>query len=146
MFHDLGKIGIREAVLAKTGPLSDQEFTHIKCHPDIGVRVLEPLSEFRDALPAIRHHHEHYNGNGYPCALSGDRIPTGARILAIVDAFDAMTSDRPYRTGMTASEALEHLSAGAGKQFDPHLVQTFLSIAERGALQRIPLNPKVEAV
>jgi putative two-component system response regulator len=146
MFHDLGKIGIREAVLAKAGPLSEQEYSHIKGHPDIGVRVLEPLSEFRDALPAIRHHHEHYNGNGYPCSLSGDRIPAGARILAIVDAFDAMTSDRPYRTGMTAAEALAHLNHGAGTQFDPYLVRIFLSMAERGTLHRIPLNPRVEAV
>ncbi len=145
MFHDLGKIGIRESVLAKTGPLSEQEFMHIKNHPDIGVRVLEPLSEFREALPAIRHHHEHYNGHGYPSSLSGDSIPIGARILAIVDAFDAMTSDRPYRTGMTAAEALSHLNRGAGTQFDPQLVRTFLTIADRGILQRIPTSPRVES-
>jgi putative two-component system response regulator len=141
MFHDLGKIGIRENILTKQGSLSDEELEHIKSHPEIGVKVLEPLLEFHEILPLILHHHERYDGCGYPSGISGDSIPVGARILAVVDSFDAMVSDRPYRSGIPIVEAFVRLRGSAGSQLDPLLVQQFLALAEKGILKNIPTHP-----
>jgi putative two-component system response regulator len=130
VFHDLGKIGIHENILSKTHPLTKKEYAQIKTHCDIGVRILEPLQEFREILPLVRHHHEHFNGRGYPLNLHGEEIPFGARILSIADAFDAMISGRSYRSRLTIAEAISRLRDAAGSQFDPSLVCLFIPFAE----------------
>jgi response regulator RpfG family c-di-GMP phosphodiesterase len=130
VFHDLGKIGIRESVLAKTSPLTNEEYEHIKTHCDIGVRILEPLKELAEILPLVRHHHECFDGRGYPMNLHHEEIPLGARILSIADAFDAMISARPYREALSFDEAIMRLIRSAGTQFDPSLVHIFTMLAK----------------
>ncbi len=127
MLHDVGKIGIPEAVLGKPGKLTDDEFALMRQHPDLGVEICRPLrsSLIAAALPIIRHHHERIDGQGYPAGLAGAEIPLLARIAAISDAYDAMTSDRPYRQGMPAAQAFAILHAGAGTQWDAELVREF---------------------
>ncbi len=124
--HDLGKIAVPDAILMKRGPLTDEEFAIVRRHADAGYAILRdaPLSE-RVKL-AVRHNHERWDGTGYPSGLSGDAIPLFSRILALADAFEAMTSDRPYRRALPQAEAVTRLRAGAGTQFDPHLVDLFL--------------------
>jgi putative two-component system response regulator len=123
--HDIGKIGIPEEILNKPGRLTDEEFDVIKAHPVIGEQILFPLEFLADARPIVRHHHERWDGTGYPDGLKGDEIPRSAAILSICDAFDALTSDRPYRSGMDETEALGILAKGAGTQWDPELVRLF---------------------
>jgi HD-GYP domain-containing protein (c-di-GMP phosphodiesterase class II) len=130
MFHDLGKIGIRENVLLKNGALTRSEYDHIKTHPEIGVRILQPLAELKEILPIVLHHHEHYDGSGYPAGLQGEEIPLLARVISIADAYDAMISARPYRKALPMHEAIRRLKAGAGTQFDAHLIDLFLSIIQ----------------
>jgi putative two-component system response regulator len=130
VFHDLGKIGIPESILSKTQPLTKKEYAQIKTHCDIGVRILEPLREFREILPLVRHHHEHFDGQGYPLNLHGEEIPFGARILSIADAFDAMISGRSYRSRFAIAEAISRLRHAAGSQFDPVLVRLFIPFTE----------------
>jgi len=137
MFHDIGKIGIRESVLNKPTGLTEEEYDHVKEHPEIGVRILGPLDELADTLPVVRHHHEHFNGRGYPEALTGSAIPRGARLVSIVDAFDAMTSSRPYRPALELGEAIERLQKGAASQFDPELVDLFVPIACSSESQKV---------
>jgi len=138
MLHDVGKIGIPEAILGKPGRLSEDEFAVMRRHPVIGVEICRPLRSrlVTQALPIIRHHHERMDGGGYPDGLAGAAIPLLARIAAISDAYDAMTSDRPYRPGMSPAQALEILLRGAGTQWDHELVAEFMEM-ERGALQGI---------
>jgi len=100
LLHDIGKIGIDDAVLRKPGKLTEAEFDHIKQHPELGYRILADLHQLADVLPAVLHHHEQWDGKGYPFKLAGEQIPFIARILAVADAYDAMNSDRPYRRGM----------------------------------------------
>jgi putative two-component system response regulator len=130
MLHDVGKIGVPEAVLGKPGRLNEEEFALMKSHPQIGVEICRPLrsSVVAHALPIIRHHHERIDGNGYPDGLEGERIPLLARIVAISDAYDAMTSDRPYRAGMPQHKAEQTLLEGAGTQWDAGLVREFLAM------------------
>jgi putative two-component system response regulator len=124
--HDVGKIGTREAVLNKPGPLTSEEFEHIKTHSALGERILAPFfSESRIVLGIVRSHHERMDGGGFPDGLSGDRIPFEARIVAVVDAFDARTTNRAYRTSRTPLEGLEELCRCAGSQFDPQIVEAF---------------------
>ena len=123
--HDIGKIGIPEEILNKPGRLTDQEFDVIKSHPVIGEQILKPLEFLADARPIVRHHHERWDGSGYPDGLKGAEIPRPAAILSICDAYDALTSDRPYRPGLPAIEALAILEKGAGTQWHPDLVQRF---------------------
>jgi len=123
--HDIGKIGIPEEILNKPGRLTDQEFDVIKSHPVIGEQILLPLEFLADARPIVRHHHERWDGSGYPDGLKGAEIPRPAAILSICDAYDALTSDRPYRPGLPAIEALAILEKGAGTQWHPDLVQRF---------------------
>jgi len=130
MLHDIGKIGIRESVLNKSDALTDEEYAHIKTHPVIAQSILEPILRERDTVRLIRSHHERYDGNGYPDGLTGEAIPLGARILAVADAFDAMTSKRPYRDPMGPQEALAVLRHGRGRQWDPAVVE---------ALEGLPL-------
>jgi putative two-component system response regulator len=130
ILHDLGKIGIRESILSKQGALTEEEYAHVKTHCDIGVCILEPLQEFSAILPLVRHHHEHYDGFGYPMNLKGEEIPLGARILAIADTFDAMISARPYRSALPLDEALLRLRRAAGSQLDPLLVNLFIALVQ----------------
>jgi putative two-component system response regulator len=132
MLHDVGKIGIPEAILGKPGRLTDEELTIMRQHPLIGVEICRPLRSrlVTQALPIIRHHHERIDGRGYPHGLAAAEIPLLARIAAISDAFDAMTSDRPYRPGMSASRALEILVEGATRHWDGDLVDEFVAIAQ----------------
>jgi len=126
--HDVGKIGVPDHVLAKPGRLDDDEFALIKQHPVIGDEICRPLRALRRLRPAVRHHHERYDGGGYPDGLVGEEIPLEARVLAIADTYDAMTSDRPYRSGMPPAQALAILSQNAGPQWDPHLTRIFCAL------------------
>jgi HD-GYP domain-containing protein (c-di-GMP phosphodiesterase class II) len=126
--HDIGKIGTREAVLNKPGPLTPDEFEHIKVHVTLGERILAPfLSESPNVLRIVRSHHERMDGEGFPDHLRADEIPIEARIVAVVDAFDAMTTNRAYRPPRTPEEAVEELRCSAGPQFDRDVVHAFLT-------------------
>ncbi|MCI0345880.1 MAG: response regulator [Chloroflexi bacterium] len=126
LLHDVGKIGVPEAILLKPGPLDTDEWTILRRHPEIGERICSPLGLSREFLPIIRSHHERWDGGGYPDGLVGTQIPIGARIVGIVDAFDAMTHDRPYRPAMTTARALDELQRGQRSHFDPELVALFM--------------------
>jgi putative two-component system response regulator len=135
--HDVGKIGIPDAILLKPSSLTREEWEMMKQHCEIGHRMLRGFEFLRDALAVVLHHHERYDGNGYPHRLSGERIPFSARIFAVVDAYDAMTSDRPYRAPLAPEEAMEELARCAAAQFDPLVVDAFLNLSEstaRGAV------------
>jgi len=123
---DIGKIGVRESVLHKLGKLSADEFQHIKYHCEVGGRILTPIVEDEEILKIVRHHHERYDGKGYPDGLFGEAIPLGARILAVADSYDAMTSERPYRRAMSAETACAEIEHGKGTQFDPEVADVFL--------------------
>jgi putative two-component system response regulator len=120
--HDIGKIGVRSAILLKNGPLTPGEISHLAKHPKVGVEILRPLLEEREALDVVRHHHERWDGAGYPDTLAGPDIPMGARIVAVADAFDAMTTLRPYRGARSPAQAIDELHAESGRQFDPDIV------------------------
>lgn len=124
--HDVGKIGIPDAVLLKRGALTDSEWAIMKKHCEIGYRMLQGFDFLRGALPIVLHHHERFDGRGYPAGLRGEQIPIGARIFGVVDAYDAMTSDRPYRRALPHEVAVLELQRNAGSQFDPEVVDTFL--------------------
>jgi len=125
LLHDVGKVGVNDAILRKEGKLTDAEFEDISRHPQQGWEILHDLAHLRGVLPGVLYHHEQFNGHGYPCQLAGDAIPLEGRLLAICDAFDAMTSDRPYRVGMPQERAESILREGAGVQWDPVLVDAF---------------------
>ncbi len=129
LLHDIGKIGIADEVLNKTGKLSDQEWELIKSHPRLSATIVGHVPSLTPCLPAILHHQERWDGTGYPSGLKGEAIPLEARILAVADAFDAMTSPRPYRGPLSYKEALEEMKRCSGSQFDPKLVEVFLPIA-----------------
>ena len=131
--HDIGKIGLRSDVLLKQGSLSDHEFGQVRRHPVVGVEILSPMLDDRVVLDVVRHHHERWDGRGYPDGLAGEAIPLAARIVSVVDSFDAMISSRPYRSGRTPSEALTELQAEAGRQFDPDVVRVACRILARPA-------------
>lgn len=126
LFHDIGKIGIPDAILQKTSKLTDEEYSDIKNHPSIGAHILAPAKIFEKIIPMVKHHHERYDGRGYPSGLAGEDIPLYARIVTIADSFDAMTSDRSYRPRFTLYKALEELERCKGTQFDPALVELFI--------------------
>jgi len=128
LLHDVGKIGISEFVLQKPGKLTSEEFEQMKTHPRIGHRILCDIPQVADILPGVLHHHEHFDGRGYPDQLQGKDIPLMARILSLADAFDAMTSDRTYREKLTAAQALEQIRECSGSQFDPEIVDRLGSI------------------
>jgi putative two-component system response regulator len=133
VLHDVGKIGINEQVLKKPGRLTDDEREEMQRHPVIGAEILRPLRLGQIVGPIVRAHHERWDGSGYPDRLRGDEIPLGARIVAIVDAHDAMTHDRPYRPRLTDDEARAELIAGRGTQFDPELVDLYLEYLDQPA-------------
>ncbi|MGH7760199.1 MAG: protein kinase domain-containing protein [Candidatus Dormibacteraceae bacterium] len=127
MVHDVGKLGVDDAILRKPGPLDDDELLKMRAHPLIGAGIVKPLRSGSDLLPIIRHHHEWFDGRGYPDGLSGIDIPLLARIVSICDAYDAMVNDRPYRPRRSTDEAIQILAAGSGRQWDPLLVSLFLA-------------------
>ena len=133
MLHDIGKICVPDAILEKPGLFNSDEVRIMREHPSYGARILSSIKQFEGIIPVIRHHHEFYNGYGYPYGLSKDEIPIIARILAVADAYDAMTTDRHYRRAMSIEEAIEELKRNAGKQFDPEIVEAFLqtNLSER---------------
>ncbi|MDP3305514.1 MAG: HD-GYP domain-containing protein [Erysipelotrichaceae bacterium] len=131
LFHDIGKIGISDSILNKNGKLSNVEYEIIKEHPDIGVKILKGIDFLADALTIIRHHHERFDGGGYPCGLKGEEIPLGSRIIAIADTYDAMTSNRPYRLGINHELALSKIIENKGSQFDSKLIDVFLMLEKR---------------
>lgn len=136
LLHDVGKIGIRESVLLKQSRLTDEEYSHISAHSVIGERILRPIIDDEEILRIIRHHHERYDGKGYPDELTGHQIPQGARILSVADTYDAMTSDRPYRKALSPRMALDELERQINTQFDSVVVEAFHKIihdaTERG--------------
>lgn len=146
MLHDIGKIGISDAILRKTSPLTEEEFAQMRQHPDIGIEITHSLHSLGEAFQIIRHHHERWDGKGYPSQLAGEAIPSLARILAVADTFDAVTSDRPYRKGKSWREGLEILRQGAGKAWDSHVVaiaqQVLPAFERRAALPRAPASGK----
>ncbi|MFC1878959.1 HD domain-containing phosphohydrolase [Chloroflexota bacterium] len=125
ILHDIGKIYIKETILSKAGPLSDQEWTEMKQHPVIGAELVRKIPYLRPAIPIIRHHHERWNGGGYPDGLCGDQIPLGARIVSVVDAFDAMTTMRVYQKAVSSERALEEIQRGRNERYDPNVVDAF---------------------
>lgn len=131
MLHDIGKIGIPEHVLNKPGRLNDDEYDIIKSHPTLGVNILGKVEFLEAVVPIIKHHHERYDGKGYPDRLKGDEIPYLARIVSITDTFDAMTTNRPYRKALTVEEALHEIERCKGTQFDPQLVDVFIKMVRR---------------
>jgi diguanylate cyclase (GGDEF)-like protein len=132
LLHDLGKLAVPSEILDKPTALSDGEWQAIGEHPRIGQVILEQASSLREAIPVVLHHHERFNGGGYPHGLRGNEIPLGARIVAVADAYHAMVHERPYKTALTHDEALEELRRNAGTQFDPEVVNVFCSIYEEG--------------
>ena len=130
LLHDIGKIGVPDAILDKSSALSKEEMIEMEKHSLYGVAILQSIKEFKEVLPIVRHHHESWDGTGYPDRLSGNKIPLGARILSVADAFESMITDRPYRRGLTIDETKEELLKHSGKQFDPQIVSVLVSILE----------------
>jgi HD-GYP domain-containing protein (c-di-GMP phosphodiesterase class II) len=128
LVHDVGKIGVPEAVLCKTGKLLPEEFEAIKRHPEIGHTILRDIALLEDVLPGVLHHHERFDGKGYPHGLVGDKIPHMARLLAVADTFDAMSSTRSYRAAMPRERVRTEIENCAGTQFDPELARAFLTM------------------
>ena len=130
LLHDIGKVGIPDAILRKPGKLDQEEYALMKKHPEYGWAVLRMLPGFERAALDILHHHEAFDGKGYPAGLRETEIPIVSRIVSVIDAFDAMVSSRPYRTGLPYEEAVRRLIEASGTQFDPVVVQCFLSFAQ----------------
>ncbi|HXZ94994.1 MAG TPA: diguanylate cyclase, partial [Dehalococcoidia bacterium] len=154
LLHDIGKIGVSDRLLMKSGPLSEEDWEPIRAHPKLGVAILKHVESLSGCLAAIQYHHERYDGTGYPAGLKGENIPLDARIMAVADSYDAMTSLRPYRQGkFTTEQALAELKRCAGAQFDPKIIEVFASLTESqlakkanvkepGADKALSLNPK----
>jgi len=126
--HDVGKVAVPATILSKPGPLTPAELAQVRAHPSVGVRLLAREEAARPALGCVLYHHERWDGGGYPTGLAGADIPVEARLLAIADAYDAMTSDRPYRPALAPEAALEEVDRCAGSQFDPELATAFLEL------------------
>jgi putative nucleotidyltransferase with HDIG domain len=138
VLHDIGKVGIPENILNKNGPLNPEEWETMKSHVKFGAKILDPLTPLARIREMVLHHHEFYDGSGYPEALTGEKIPLGARIIAVADAYDTITSDRSYKKGRTAEQALSELERCANTQFDGQLVAAFVR-----AMRQLP-NPIIE--
>ncbi|MBI2264695.1 MAG: HD-GYP domain-containing protein, partial [Armatimonadetes bacterium] len=141
LLHNVGEVGIREEILRKEGKLTPEEWAELKRHPHISAQILSPLAHLQDIIPAIRHHHERWDGKGYPNGLAGDQIPMGARILAIADTYEAMTSKRRFRESFSSRRAIEEIKKCAGTQFDPDLVTKIFYGKEE---ELIPFKPRTD--
>ena len=135
ILHDIGKIGIPDRILLKPGPLDHDEFALMRTHTEIGDRMLEPVDVLEGVRPVVRHHHERWDGNGYPDRLAGDEIPVAARIVSVADAVEAMSADRPYRAALQPAEVLSELEIGRGAQWDPQIVDLVVRLIESRELQ-----------
>jgi HD-GYP domain-containing protein (c-di-GMP phosphodiesterase class II) len=141
LLHDVGKIGVKEAILQKPGRLTEDEYAEMKAHPVTSGNIMSAVRRFKTMLPALYHHHESYSGKGYPRGLHGEEIPLLARIVAVADTFDAMTSDRPYRKGLPLETAVEEIRKNIGVQFDPRCAEAFFQAVRKG---RLTLPSKTE--
>ncbi len=130
LLHDIGKMGVPDAILLKPGPLTEDEWTIMRKHPVFAYHMLSPIAFLRPALDIPHYHREKWDGTGYPRGLKGKEIPLAARIFAIIDVWDALTSDRPYRAAWSKEKALQHIGDEAGRHFDPQVVQAFLSLVQ----------------
>ena len=128
LLHDIGKIAVGSAILGKPGRLNERESFIVRKHPVVGESIAGELEFLRESRPLIRHHHERFDGQGYPDGLSGNEIPLGARIISVAEAYDSITSGCPYRQALLSKEAVKELERGAGNQFDPLIVETFIKI------------------
>lgn len=136
LLHDLGKIGIPEGVLRKPGPLSEEEWALMRRHPIVGAQIVAPLEFFADGAIIVRHHHERHDGSGYPDGLRGELIPLGARIVAVADVYDALTSDRPYRRRLARAEVVQNLMAEGGQTLDARLTALCVRLTDDAAPER----------
>jgi HD-GYP domain-containing protein (c-di-GMP phosphodiesterase class II) len=139
LLHDIGKIGVADRILLKDGKLTDEEYAAIKRHPEIGRNIIKQVQGFSDLQPVVEgvlYHHERYDGKGYPEGLRGESIPLFGRIIAVADAFDAMTSNRPYRSGMPVEKALTIIHEGKGTQWDPVFADIFVEL-KRGMARNL---------
>jgi HD-GYP domain-containing protein (c-di-GMP phosphodiesterase class II) len=137
LLHDAGKLAVPDYVLQKPGSLSEQERALVKAHPELGGRIAARLPDLAAAAPMIAHHHEHFDGSGYPDGLTGDEIPLGSRIILVSDAFDAMTTYRSYKSVISLQEALQELHRCSGQQFDRRVVDAFIAIVSRQGLNAL---------
>jgi HD-GYP domain-containing protein (c-di-GMP phosphodiesterase class II) len=135
--HDIGKIGVTDNILRKSSPLDDEEWKEMRRHSELGYQILNGIDFLKDAAEIVYAHHERFDGKGYPRGLAGEEIPLGSRLFAIVDAYDAMTSRRPYRAASTREWACEEIARNAGSQFDPVLVEIFLRVIRRTAEEEL---------
>jgi putative nucleotidyltransferase with HDIG domain len=142
ILHDLGKIGVSESILNKNGKLTDEEYDRVKAHPALGERIIDPFVRDKEIRAIVRHHHERFSGGGYPDGLKGKKIPIGARIMSVADAYDAMTSDRPYRKAMKPDKAKSQLLSNRGSQFDPEAVDAFIKSEEKVPFCPMSAKPK----
>jgi len=145
LLHDVGKIGVSDAILLKPGKLTDEEWVSMKRHPEIGYNMLRQVKFLEGAADLILHHHERWDGKGYPKGLAAGDIPLGARIFNVVDTFDSMTSDRPYRKALSTLDALNEILKFRGSQFDPTVVEAFLDIYDTWVRERDELHSMTEA-
>jgi putative nucleotidyltransferase with HDIG domain len=143
LFHDIGKLAIPEQILSKPDVLTGEEWALMRTHSDEGARMLETTKSFADAVPAVRHHHERFDGTGYPGGLAGEEIPLGARVVHVADALDSMLTDRVYRPGRPPAEALAELRRESGRQFCPSCIAAVERIVASGALSDLGLTPPV---
>jgi putative two-component system response regulator len=146
LLHDIGKIGVSDVILKKPGLLTAEEWVEMRRHPIIGEQICRPLQSSREFAPIVRHHHERWDGAGYPDRLKGDEIPIGARIVCLVDAFDAMVHDRPYREARPLDSVVAELAADAGRQFDPELVECFAGIIDEDGLAETSERLRIESL
>jgi len=134
LLHDIGKIGISEAILNKDGPLNDEEKKKMQSHPIVGAAILQPIRELDEAISGVKYHHEKFDGSGYPEGLKGEEIPFVATIISVADTFDAMTTDRPYRKGLTKQEAITEIQKVSGKQLDPQIANILVGLFKEGKI------------
>src|SRR6056297_1004596 len=145
LLHDIGKIGVPDRILNKPGPLDDEEWEVMRAHPGIARDLLAPIAFLRDAIDVPAHHHERWDGRGYPDGLAGEEIPLSARIFAVVDVWDALRSDRPYRRAWTPDAVTRHLRENAGHHFDPTVAEAFLAMVEAGEVAEVSTEADSDA-
>lgn len=148
LLHDIGMIGVSETILNKPEKLTEEEFNSVKKHVEQGVKILEDIKQLESVVNIIKYHHERYDGNGYPYQIKEEEIPLGARIIAVADAFDGMTSDRPYRKGMAVEKALNIIKENTGSQFDPQVVEVFFRIINKAVedIENMKKTPSEEVL